>query len=352
MNTQPKKYSKILLAVDVHSKSYVVCRQFDHSAPQNPERMPAEAFIGYARKQLENAEEVHVVYEAGCFGYVLARKLIELGIKCYVVRPKKLDPYNKRVQTDKTDALELVQDLDRYVRGNTRAMCVITIPTVEEELRRAEGRHRKAVQKDILAIASRGRSFLLMLGFKVSNQWWKPRIWNKLQDRLSDQARAILEANRKAIEALEPLLKEAEKRIVSKVNTPLPVGFGKLTFCLLRGEVLRWERFKTRRQVGGFTGLCGGVSSSGPYHADLNITKCGHRTMRTLLIELAWRMVMFQSEYLGVKKWESILRNPKASRASRKKAVVALARQLAVDLWKWQTGKVDPETLGWKMAAA
>jgi hypothetical protein len=34
---------------------------------------------------------------------------------------------------------------------------------------------------------------------------------------------------------------------------------------------------------------------------------------------------------------------------ARKKAIVALARQLAIDLWRWQTGKVTPEALGWIM---
>ena len=29
--------------------------------------------------------------------------------------------------------------------------------------------------------------------------------------------------------------------------------------------------------------------------------------------------------------------------------LLALARQLAVDLWRWQTGKITPEQLGWVM---
>ena len=31
----------------------------------------------------------------------------------------------------------------------------------------------------------------------------------------------------------------------------------------------------------------------------------------------------------------------------RKKAVIALARQLAIDLWRWRTGRATMEELGW-----
>ena len=43
------------------------------------------------------------------------------------------------------------------------------------------------------------------------------------------------------------------------------------------------------------------------------------------------------------------LLNPQAALRQRKRALIALARQLAVDLWRWQTGKVTPEQLGWVM---
>mgnify|MGYP000627610637 CR=1 FL=1 len=39
----------------------------------------------------------------------------------------------------------------------------------------------------------------------------------------------------------------------------------------------------------------------------------------------------------------------KATKAARKKAIVAMARQMAVDLWRWRTGKVKPADLGWVM---
>ena len=101
--------------------------------------------------------------------------------------------------------------------------------------------------------------------------------------------------------------------------------------------------------MGGFTGLCGGVSSSGDYHLDLSINKVGHPRIRALLVELAWRMIYWQPRYTGLRVWKR-LGGPGASKRRRKIALVALARQLMVDLWRWQTGRLSPEQLGWVMS--
>ena len=90
---------------------------------------------------------------------------------------------------------------------------------------------------------------------------------------------------------------------------------------------------------------------AGNTHA-LPITKHGNVRLRTALIELAWRLVLWQPDCKLVKKWWPVLGNPKASKAARKKAIVAMARQMAVDLWRWRTGRVTPAALGWTMLGA
>jgi hypothetical protein len=36
----------------------------------------------------------------------------------------------------------------------------------------------------------------------------------------------------------------------------------------------------------------------------------------------------------------------------KKKMAVALARQLAIDLWRWRTGRATAAELGWRVASA
>ena len=72
------------------------------------------------------------------------------------------------------------------------------------------------------------------------------------------------------------------------------------------------------------------------------MTKHGNPRLRAALVELAWRLVRFQPNYKPVVKWRQIL----ATGAARKKAIVAVARQLAVDLWRIKTGRLSAEELG------
>jgi hypothetical protein len=65
-----------------------------------------------------------------------------------------------------------------------------------------------------------------------------------------------------------------------------------------------------------------------------------------MLVEMVWRMMRWQPEYRPLKKWAHVLCSPMPNAASRKKAVVAIARQLAVDLWRIFIGAAQAETFG------
>ena len=65
-----------------------------------------------------------------------------------------------------------------------------------------------------------------------------------------------------------------------------------------------------------------------------------------MLVEMVWRMMRWQPEYRPLKKWAHVLCSPTPNAAARKKAVVAIARQLAVDLWRIFTGAANAEPFG------
>ena len=69
--------------------------------------------------------------------------------------------------------------------------------------------------------------------------------------------------------------------------------------------------------------------------------------LRAALVELAWRLVRFQPNYKPVVKWRQMLqKGALATGAARKKAIVSVARQLAVDLWRIRTGRLQAEQVG------
>jgi len=98
-------------------------------------------------------------------------------------------------------------------------------------------------------------------------------------------------------------------------------------------------------EYGLFTGSLGKYNNT----SRVVICKHGNPRLRAALVECAWRMVRFQPQYPPVQKRLAVL--AKGSRAIgpvRKKAIVAVARHLAVDLWRLHTGRCTAEQLGLK----
>ena len=346
-----ERYRQIKLGLDVHADTIVVVRILENSTPQPAQKFTPEKFLAWAKSQLGQADEVHSCYEAGPFGYVLHRQLMELGIRNVVVQPVCLDERHTGVNHDKSDALALAQRLDRYVAGNRRALAIVRVPSPEEEQRRVLSRQREQLQRQIQRMAAQGRGLMLTQGFREKKAWWSVQRWESLKAQLPAWLVQRLECFQRILVNLKAELDGLRVQLTAEAPAQRPKGMGGMTLSTIEREVGRWDRFTNRRQVGSYTGLCGGVSSSGATHRALSITKHGNVRLRTALVELAWRLVQWQPQCRLVQKWWGVLGNPRATSAARKKAIVAIARQTAVDLWRWRTGRATPETFGWVMLA-
>jgi transposase len=337
------------LGLDVHAGSITVARQLDGLNPQPAQKFTPARLVQWVQEQVDKGYEVISCYEAGPTGYWLHRQLTQMGVTNYVVCPTRLDSRGKGVNTDKTDALELLVRLDRYVAGNLKSFAVVRVPTPEQEQKRGLSRQRGQLKRQHLSLATQGRMLLLGQGYRESNPWWKKDRWEALQARLPGWLIERLESFVRLIQKVQEELQVWTEKVRQKAPAVLPHSLGELTHEVIEGEVKDWHNFKNRRQMGSYSGLSGGVSGSGEQSADLSITKAGNRRLSTCLIECAWRMVRGQPEYWLVKKWRGVLLNPKVHARRRKQVIVAFARQLLIDLWKWKTGRVSPETLGWIM---
>jgi transposase len=139
-------------------------------------------------------------------------------------------------------------------------------------------------------------------------------------------------------------------RIYGVTPAQLPRFLGAMTWELLRREVGDWRRFSNRRQVASYTGLCPSEHSSGCSRLQGSITRHGNPRIRHLLVEAAWRLVRNQPGYHAVAKWREALLTTAAGPARRKKIIVAIARQLAIDLWRLATGRSTAQQLGFATA--
>ena len=131
---------------------------------------------------------------------------------------------------------------------------------------------------------------------------------------------------------------------VRAAGLPRPKGLGELTLATLDAEMCDWKRFYNRKQVGSYTGCCPGEHSSANKRLVGSIDRMGNGRVRALLVEAVWRFLKWQPGWKAAQKMKVKLA---AGTAMKKKTVIALARQLAVDLWRWRTGRCTMAELGW-----
>jgi transposase len=332
----------VKLGLDVHAGQITVCRQDGGLVPKPAQRKSWAELLSWVEALVKANPPIYSCYEAGPCGYGLHRQLTGLGVTNYVVVPRRWDEEGQRVKTDARDALELCQRLDRYVAGNTKAFSVVRVPTPAQEQRRAVGRQRGSLLKERQRCVLRGHGLMLGQGIQAPPQWWEPKQWAWLKAELPEWLRAQVQVWQEQAEDLDGEVGRWSAQVEQQAaGQPIPKGVGALTAALLAGEILDWSRFQNRRQVGSYTGLCPSEHSSGRQRRQGGVSKHGNPRVRHQLVEACWRLLQWQPDYPPLKK----LRATTGKRA-RKRAVVAAARRLAIDLWRINTGQCPAEKLG------
>jgi transposase len=338
----------IKLGIDVHQEFYVVVMQQGGSNPKPPQRFHRQALLHWAAKLRSRGAKVYALYEACGFGFCLQRQLSALGVHCYVVCPQKLDEQNKRVKTDGLDARALCLKLDRFVQGNRAALALVRVPTEQEEQARALHRQREQLVKVRKVLEAQGRSLMVNHGCEPVQQWWKNRAFAALS--VPQWIKELLGNSQLVVLLLQKKIEQLTMQLQNAAAAEPPRGLGKMTSVIIDREIGDWHRFNNRRQIASYTGLCPSEYSSGSTRLQSCVTKHGNPRLRAALVELAWRMVRFQPHYRAVHKWKARLKKGHLTTgAARKKAIVALARQLAVDLWRIRTGRLTQEQLGFEI---
>ena len=301
--------------------------------------------LKWVREQVAAGHAVHTVYEACGFGYTLHEELTAAGASNVVTTPTRLSPERRR-KNDRLDARELCVRLGRHLDGQAHELHPIRIPTPAERERRELGRQRDFWVREIRRLENHGRALRLEHEHAtLPGGWAGPRKWKALAAECSPFVRELLEPVaaqlRQAAAHRDALGARIEGHVASE---RLPKGLGALTVSLLDGEVCDWRRFRDRKAVGSYTGCCPSEHSSGGVQRCGHIDRHGNGHVRTLLVEAVWRLLRWQPG------WHARVKLlPKLTHGAslKKKVVVALARQLAIDLWRWRTGRCTAAELGW-----
>src|SRR5919197_2546605 len=304
--------------------------QVEGSSPKPPQRFRPEAFLGWISKQKAAGYQIVCCYEAGPLGFTLHRQLVAQGAINYVIRPRDWDDNRKGIKTDRTDALSILQALDRFVAGNPKALALVRVPTVQEERRRSQTRLREGLLNQMKSLAQRGRGLALQYGFRLKGQWYGPARWLQWKAELPAWLQNLLEPLRQSVLFVRRQVQELSQQIEQAAPEKLPKGMGSLSYEVIEREICDWSRFKNRRQLGSLTGLVPRKNSSGPRRYQGTVSKVGNPRLRWVLCELAWRLLRYQPNYRLVKKWRPRMLDRRLSGGRRKQMIIALARGFIV----------------------
>jgi transposase len=342
-NQKGRKAKQIFLGIDTHLRGNQVARKIDNGGIQGVQSYSFAEVLLFAQKQLSLGEEVYAVYEAGPLGYVLYRRLGELGIKAYVCAPECLEQGKRK--HNKLDARKLTSRLYSYVQGDKDMMRVVRVPTLEQEQLRAQSRQHDQLVAMRKAIGAQGRALVLSQGYgMMKGAWWRPMAYSKWAQFLPEWIRSELEVWQASLGLLDAQIAQRKKTLAQSSKEALPKGFGAQSMVQLDREIGDYNRFSNRRKIGCFGGFVPREYSTGLHQRLGSITKVGSPRIRTLVIEMVWRLPLFQPNYPPIVQWGKALCG--SNKVLKKKAAVAVARRLLIDIWKMRTGRTTAQALG------
>ena len=345
MPKRPADGTPVWMAIDISRSKAVYCLRWEGSEQR---RLSTPLGIAHVRAVLEQYRgcQVHLAYEACGFGYELAWWLQEHGVAVMVIAPSRVERMpGLQVKTDRVDVGKLARKLEKgdlkaiYIPsrtvheqrqiGRTYAQCI-------KERKRAQVRIRSLMQEQ-------GRlGPLPSAGWKVYSTWLAGQ-------HLPEPVRVCVQAH----EQLRGLAAQQAKRMKSELYTlarrqeyqPLvqalsaQSGVGWQSAIRLILELGDIERFPTTAALPHYLGLTPSQYSSGELDHRGHTLKCGPGFLRALLLQCAWSAVRQGNDSELQERFATL-----APRIGRKRAIVAVARKLAIKLrGRWRTHLVSRE---------
>lgn len=312
------------------------------------------------RRLLSRGHRLHVVYEAGPCGFVIARHLASQGIDCVVVAPSSIPKRSgDRVKTDRRDALMLA----RLARAGELAP--VRVPDPADEAVRDLVRAREDAVREQRNARHRLKALLLRNGIAYAGK----AAWTPAHLRWLASLKLPLAAQQIAFQEYLHSITESAARIArleQALREQLPGwglrpvvqalmamrGMQLIAAMTLVAELQDFTRFAHPRQLMAYVGLVPGEHSSGPKRRQGSITKAGNSAARRMLVEVAWQYlhgprvspiiarrhdqvpaaitdIAWAAQLRLSAKFKRLL----ARKVMKTKAVVAVARELVGFVW-------------------
>jgi transposase len=338
------KGKKVFCGIDVHLKFWVVCFYCDGEVMEK-----SRIDFGYPQlldrlKRYNVSREIRLVYEAGYSGFWLYRKLLADGYHCIITPPALVPRSASKVKTDKRDAIKLASYLAAGILKS------IYVPPAEVESDRRVVRRRSQLVKKQTRCKNEIKAFLHLHGIgkpvDIKTCWslrymsWLERLeFSSGSDRftfaqLLKHYLRIQEDIREVNHYLKQLSQDLRYCDNYKRLTSLR-GIGLITAMTYLLEIYDFNRFPKSKHFSSFLGFTPSQFSSGEHVRLGHISSQGNAHLRRVLVESAWTVIKHDPHLRD--KYERIRKRG----TNRKKAIVAVARSLAVRLRRCLLDKTD-----------
>lgn len=340
---------RAFVGVDVHKGTYSVCVWTDRREQVAQWVQPADPVALARRLEVVCSQIASVVYEAGPTGFTLARVLRERGLPVAVVAPSRTPV--TRGPSSKSDRVDAYRLASLASKGMLEG---IYVPTVQQEADRQMVRRRHQLARERRRTKHRINSFLLQHQVRVPggrSPWSAAGVAALRETELRAELRWSLDslfgdldhfACQVAVaDAALAQLMTTERHATAAALLDRVPGVGPVTIMAFLTELPCPGRFATGEQVASFVGLAPRVRRSGTTVRSGPIVKAGNGTLRAVLVEAAWSWVRCDPAA------KALFRRLAANTASRQKAIVGVARHLAILLWRiLTTGEVYTPGVG------
>ena len=302
-------------------------------------------------KVLGQAPKLVLCYEAGYDGFWLARLLKQRNIDCRVMDPASLqiDRRARRVKTDRVDVEKLLQALIAWCRGERHICSMVVIPSVEEEDLRRSHRERDRLVREQTAHVNRIKGLLFGQGIRGINVKSRCKTLvpadlvtadgRALPERLAQEIAREIERLEQVQEQLRQVERERDlapscsQATEQKRQQLLRLkGIGTAIAAILSREVY-YRQFANRGQVASFIGLAPSPYDSGESRRSQGISKAGNGLVRGVMVQAAWLWLQHQPNS-ALSQWFR-QRTQGHSKRVRCIMIIALARKLAIALWRY-----------------
>jgi transposase len=285
-----------------------------------------------------------VALETGTHSPWVSRQLTQLGHEVIVAHARNVRLIGESSRKD--DQLD-ARTLARLVRIDPGLLGPVRHRSAKAQIHLTVIRARAALVSSRTALVNAARGLTKSYGQRL-RKCGTEQMKRESASGLSEELRDVLDPLLAEVESLNERIAEYDRRIEKIAKQIYPQvavlreikGVGPLialTFVLTLDDP---NRFRRSRDVGCFLGLRPGRRNSGMSEPQLHISKEGDRYLRTLLVQGAHYILGPFGEDSDLRRWGRKLAE-RGGKNAKKRAVVAVARKLAVLLHKlWVSGEV------------